>query len=163
MRRLTRKEIVKPNLIPILDSVFIFIFFLLMSAQFLEIYEIGSDAPMISSDEPQKDKKPPLNLSVEIRKRELILRKGIDNKVFKKIAKKDGKYNLEEFGIVLSDLKNQFPKEESIIIKPSSAVKYDSIVRIVDASRMRKSQLDSAGKQIEEKDLFGKVIFDTSN
>jgi hypothetical protein len=32
----------KLNLVPILDSVFIFIFFLLMSAQFVDVYEIGS-------------------------------------------------------------------------------------------------------------------------
>ena len=38
------KKKVKPlNLIPILDSVFIFIFFLLMSANFVEFFEIQSN------------------------------------------------------------------------------------------------------------------------
>ena len=43
--KLNRKT--KPNLIPIMDAVFIFIFFLLMSAQFIDIYEINSDAPAV--------------------------------------------------------------------------------------------------------------------
>ena len=37
----------KPNLIPIMDAVFIFIFFLLMSAQFIDLFEIGSSVPMV--------------------------------------------------------------------------------------------------------------------
>jgi biopolymer transport protein ExbD len=38
--RKRKKPEEKLNLVPIMDSVFIFIFFLLMSASFLKIYEI---------------------------------------------------------------------------------------------------------------------------
>ena len=64
MRRRMKKP-PKLNLIPILDAIFIFIFFLLMSAQFIDIYEIGSDAPITSTSSPE-NKKPPLNLTLEL-------------------------------------------------------------------------------------------------
>ena len=51
-----RREDNKLNLKPILDAVFIFIFFLLMSAQFLDLHEIGSDVPIVQSL-PSKAKK----------------------------------------------------------------------------------------------------------
>ena len=51
--RRKRKEPVKRlNLIPILDAVFIFIFFLLMSANFIKIYEVQSDVPIVSTTPP---------------------------------------------------------------------------------------------------------------
>ena len=53
-RRKTKKQMAKPNLIPILDAVFIFIFFLLMSANFIKIFEISSDVPIVSTVEPPK-------------------------------------------------------------------------------------------------------------
>ena len=57
--RRTKKKKQGLNLIPILDAIFILIFFLLMSAQFVKIYEIGSDVPIVSDQEPPKDKKKP--------------------------------------------------------------------------------------------------------
>ena len=36
------------NLTPILDAVFIFIFFLILSAQFIKTFEINSDIPLVS-------------------------------------------------------------------------------------------------------------------
>ena len=57
-----KKKVERLNLIPILDAVFIFIFFLLMSAQFLEIYQVGSDLPIATDAPPPKDKDP-LNLT----------------------------------------------------------------------------------------------------
>ena len=54
-RKLKKPE--KLNLVPILDSVFIFIFFLLMSAQFVDVFEIGSSLPMTKEAKDQKDEK----------------------------------------------------------------------------------------------------------
>ena len=49
----------RPNIIPILDAVFIFIFFLLMSAQFIKYFTIHSDTPSVkminSSEKESKD------------------------------------------------------------------------------------------------------------
>ena len=50
--RRKKKPDEKLNLVPIMDSVFIFIFFLLMSAQFIHVMEIGSPVPILSAAEP---------------------------------------------------------------------------------------------------------------
>ena len=77
MKRKRMNKIPKLNLIPILDAVFIFIFFLLMSAQFVDIYEIGTDAPAVAEIEEEKDKTPPLNLTLVITHNRLTLKKGL--------------------------------------------------------------------------------------
>ena len=65
------------NLIPILDAVFIFIFFLLMSAEFLNLREIGSDVPIVQSLPSKSDKKDALNLTLEITPQYVIIKKGL--------------------------------------------------------------------------------------
>ena len=69
LRKPSRKnykyEFKRPNLIPILDAVFIFIFFLLLSANFLQVYEINSNVPTVSSSPPPKNQKP-INLGIKI-------------------------------------------------------------------------------------------------
>src|SRR6476620_10357704 len=69
----------KLNLVPILDSVFIFIFFLLMSAQFVDVYEIGSSLPMTKDAPAEKNDKDPLNLTLEITKEQVVVKTGLRN------------------------------------------------------------------------------------
>ena len=85
---MSKRKIAKPpklNLIPILDAIFIFIFFLLMSAQFIDIYEIGSDAPISASSDkhPEKD---PLNLTLVLKNDSIVVKTGLNGDVKKKIA-----------------------------------------------------------------------------
>ena len=107
MRKIQRKKTIeKLNIIPILDAVFIFIFFLLMSAQFLEIYEIGSDAPSVKTAETMKDKKPPLNLTLDISKQGITIKTGLDGNVFKTITMtSEGNYDLVKLKQALVDIK----------------------------------------------------------
>jgi len=67
----------KLNLVPILDSVFIFIFFLLMSAQFVDVYEIGSSVPMMKEAKNEKQEKDPLNLTLEVSKTQIVVKTGL--------------------------------------------------------------------------------------
>ena len=84
MRVRTKKKVPKLNLIPILDAVFIFIFFLLMSAQFVEIYEIGSDAPTVKNV-TKNNKEDPLNLTVDVFKNKNKKIKMFSEVVFEKL------------------------------------------------------------------------------
>ena len=54
----------RPNLIPVLDAVFIFIFFLSLSADFVNLFEINSNVPIVSSAPPSKTI--PLNLTLKV-------------------------------------------------------------------------------------------------
>lgn len=162
-KKMKKRE--KLNLIPILDSVFIFIFFLLMSAQFLEIYEIGSDAPAIKTTDSIKDDKPPLNLTLEIKKDSLVVKTGMPEVVYKEIRAVAGSYNLDELNKVLIQIKQKNSKETSIILRPDPAVNYRKIVEVMDSAREMRGngvfevQLD--GKKAQIRTLFNQIIFET--
>ena len=112
-RRKSRKG-ETPNLIPILDAVFIFIFFLLLSASFVKVFEIGSNIPIVSAKSPPpKNKKKPLALNLKIQLDKLSLYRGVPSywiKSFGKIA--ENKYDLEGLHNYLVELKKKHPKEK---------------------------------------------------
>jgi biopolymer transport protein ExbD len=154
------------NLVPIMDSVFIFIFFLLMSASFLKIYEIGSDVPIISDAQPPKDQKDPLALTLTAKSDEITLSRGVPSRQFKKFSRQaDGEFNYDEIHEVLIDLKKQHVDENTIIFEPFGDLTYEEIVKIMDTVRMLHRTDEAIFKKnkdgIEEKikELFSKIIF----
>lgn len=159
----------KPNVIPILDAVFIFIFFLLMSAQFLEIYEIGSDAPAVKtvSEDEQKDKKPPLNLTLEVKRDAIVIKTGLEGQIHRTIASEAGEYKLDELAKELVTLKKGHVSETSVIIRPDSKVEYKKIVYIMDTCRELPRDTpsivakDDKGVTVETRTLFEQIIFET--
>ena len=162
-----KKTMKRLNLIPILDAVFIFIFFLLMSAQFVDIHEIGTDAPAISTLESLKDKRPPLNLVLDINSKSLVIKTGLEGYIHKTIPKLKGQYDLKILASVLKKLKAKHMEEESIIMRPKANIPYDQIISIMDSVRniepgMKKvAGKDKQGVMIETNTLFQQIIFET--
>lgn len=164
-RRKTKKEFVKPNLIPILDAVFIFIFFLLMSANFVKIYEIPSEVPIISDAEPPKDQKP-LALTLKVNASYIEVLTGVPSRSYTRVGKAaDGFYDLEKLHSVLLDLKNKNLKEVTAILEPIVDLSYEDIVKIMDATRELRNTdpalfaKDKDGVEMRLKALFPKIIF----
>ena len=152
----------KLNLIPILDAIFIFIFFLLMSAQFIDIYEIGSDAPITATSSPE-NKKPPLNLTLVLQGENIIVKTGLDENVYKSY-----KYTeLAKLNKGLIELKKLNPKEESAILKPHKDFKYSKIIKIIDHTRVIIDKntyitaVDDKNRKFPTQKLFEKIIFET--
>ena len=136
----------KLNLVPILDSVFIFIFFLLMSAQFVEVYEIGSSLPMVKNVEEDKKQKDPLNLTVEVSNQKIIVKTGLK-------TPKSLEFNsnqLDEVRSHLSKLKGMNPEENTIILKVDSSISFQKLISFIDVT-----QKDKSGKI----KLFEKIVF----
>lgn len=165
-RRHSKKEPERLNLIPILDAVFIFIFFLLMSAQFVKIFEINSDVPIVSEAEPPKDQKDPLALTLSINNSGFALSAGLPAKTIKKIPKTaDGLYDLNALHEFLVDLKQKNKKEKSIVFMPKVDLPYEIIVDIMDAVRMLKKTdeaifiKDKDGVDVKVNELFNKIVF----
>tara|TARA_Y100000385_G_C12735057_1_gene484389 strand:- start:137 stop:637 length:501 start_codon:yes stop_codon:yes gene_type:complete len=164
IRRKKLTQDAKLNLIPILDAIFIFIFFLLMSAQFIDIYEIGSDAPITTSSENHPEKNP-LNLTIELSKNKIVIKKGIDGIIHKTIKIK----NLTEYNKSLQELKKQYPKENSAILKPARNFKYENIVKVIDQTREVTQEnvfvtaVDNKNRKYPSKVLFDKIIFETQD
>lgn len=158
------KKAPKLNLIPILDAIFIFIFFLLMSAQFIDIYEIGSDAPITTSSENHPEKNP-LNLTVVLSKNNIVIKTGIDGIILKTVKLK----NLKEYNKTLQELKKQYPNENSAILKPARNFKYENIVKVIDQTRLISEKnvfvtaVDDQNRKYPSKVLFDKIIFETQD
>ena len=163
--RKRKKPDEKLNLVPIMDSIFIFIFFLLMST-FLKIYEVGSDVPIISEAEPPKDEKDPLALSLKLEPTVLTLSRGVPSRTVQTFQRQpDGAFNLEELHTVLIGLKKQNLNENTIILEPERDLTYDEIVKIMDTVRKLNKTDEAIYKPNKEgvdeklKELFSKIIF----
>lgn len=165
-RRMKKHNATKPNLIPILDAVFIFIFFLLMSANFVQIFEISSDVPIISTSKPLKSKKKPLALTIKIRKNKIQIYTGIPSKLRKtinKISKKQ--FDLITLHTFLLKLKKERPSERTAIMEPIYNVNYELLVKIMDSVRMLNSTdtaiyyKDKNGMEKKAKSLFDNIVF----
>lgn len=164
--RKRRKPDGKLNLVPIMDAIFIFIFFLLMSATFLKIYEVGSDVPIVSDSEPPKEQKDPLALSLKIETNEIVLSRGVPSRTVQSFQRQaDGSFNLDELHGVLVGFKKKYVNENTIILEPVGDLTYDDIVKIMDSVRKLNKTDEAIYKPNKEgideklKELFSKIIF----
>jgi biopolymer transport protein ExbD len=148
-RKIKKPE--KINLVPILDSVFIFIFFLLMSAQFVDVYEIGSSLPMVKeAPDQQKNDKDPLNLTLEVDKeKNVVVKTGMRNPRSRSFASTQH----PEMKDYLRSLKAQNPEENTMILKSDPKLPFQGLIHVIDATQEPK---DSKQK------LFEQIVFDNS-
>lgn len=155
-RKNKKKAPAKPNLIPILDAVFIFIFFLLLSAQFLEIYEIETEVPRVAEVENQQvvENKKILNLIVEFSMKDITLKTGLDETHYRTIPGIDGKYDLNTLKETLKDLKRNYEEEDKVILRPTQEVAYSRVIQVIDKLTQER---DERNQKIP---LFPKIIFE---
>lgn len=165
-RRKRKKAVEKINLIPILDAVFIFIFFLLMSANFLHINEIGSDVPIISTITPPKSKKKPLALTLKVKNNNISVYTGVPARLRVKILKTQGKdYDLAKLRSYLINLKRRYLNENTVVIEPNVDIDYEQLVKIMDTVRDLKKtdpvffRKSKSGPEVKIKELFNNIIF----
>jgi biopolymer transport protein ExbD len=139
----------KLNLVPILDSVFIFIFFLLMSAQFVDVYEIGSSVPMTREAKEEKQEKDPLNLTLEVSKSQIIVKTGLRSPRTRTFASEQKK-EMREY---LVELKRQHPKENTMILKADPKISFQNLITVIDSTQTAKDSKDQ---------LFPQIVFDNN-
>jgi biopolymer transport protein ExbD len=141
----------KLNLVPILDSVFIFIFFLLMSAQFVDVYEIGSSVPMSKEAKDEKQEKDPLNLTLEVTKEQIVVKTGLRTPRSRTFASEQKK-EIKEY---LTELKRQYPKENTMILRADPKISFQNLVTVIDTTQ---NNTDSKKKE----KLFEQIVFDNN-
>ena len=139
----------KLNLVPILDSVFIFIFFLLMSAQFVEVYEIGSSLPMMKESKNEEKEKDPLNLTIEVTKSEIVIKTGLRSQRSRTFAS----LQREEIRTYLQELKRQYPKEQTMILRADPKISFQNLITVIDGT-----QKGPDGRS----ELFPQIVFDNN-
>ena len=162
-RKRVKKKVQKPNLIPILDAVFIFIFFLLMSANFVKIFEIPSNVPIVSDSPPPK--KPPFTLTLIIDDNSMILRQGVTAKIVGSFRKdRKGDYDIASLRNKLIRIKKRYKNEKTIIFEPKVNIAYEDLIEIMDAVRMLKRTDETLFKKVKGVDtkireLFSNIVF----
>lgn len=156
----------KLNLVPILDGIFIIVFFILISSNFTKINEINSNVPMVSSKPPEKkEKKDPLALTLEIEKDKLTLRSGVPGKVLTTFTKINGEFPYASLHSYLIDIKKKNMDEKTIIFEPSEDIEYETIVKIMDTVRSLSNMdetlfaNDEQGIPVKLELLFEDIIF----
>ena len=153
----------RPNLIPVLDAVFIFIFFLLFSADFVNLFEINSNVPIVSSAPPSKTI--PLNLTLKVTNNKLTLYKGINRRFVRSFNISKDNLDLNPLHQALIKIKKNNLSERTIILEPSKSVDYEMIVRIMDeVMLLRRTDealftKDKSGIDVRIKYLFDDIIF----
>ena len=157
----------KPNLTPLLDAIFIFIFFLLFSSDLKQIFEIPIDVPIISESDNKESEDEPLGLTLQLKKSSLTLLSGSPLKKIKDIKNKEGnEYDLEELHKTLISIKKENKKEKTIIIDPLFNLEYENLIKILDNIRYFRNTdesiyiNDKENGEIKIKELFNKIIFE---
>jgi len=124
-------EIPKINVVPILDAVFIFIFFLLNNTQIMDFFQITTSKPVIKD----LQQIPPYELKGKFFKTKLTTENiQVTQDVTEKVVNTfswtpEGMKDLKTF---LIQLKMKNPSEKSMVIKSRGDVKYKRIVEVID-------------------------------
>lgn len=154
----------KLNIVPIMDAVFIFIFFLLFSAQFIKIFEIETEAPIVSEvPENIKLDKDPLNLIVKLYKRKIVMHTGVDQIVAGTYYKNDKSYR-SKMKKKLMDLRLSHPKDDFVVISPDPLIEYDEIIKTIDIVQTipggKEFKIKIKGKVRNLKKIFTQIVLE---
>lgn len=120
-----------------------------MSAQFVEVYEIGSSLPMTQEVPDKKEEKDPLNLTMEVSKEQVVIKTGLKNPQSRSFASVDQE-KMKEY---LRELKTKNPTENTMIIKADPKISFQYLVTFIDATQEQKES---------KKKLFEQIVFDNS-
>ena len=151
------------NLTPLLDFIVAVIPVLLLSVSFTEYVILDASLPAFANAEETStmDNAEKLELSVAITEDGFVIggRGGLlkvngGETLIKR--KSDGSYDYISLSKKMFEIKNNFPKEWTVIIVPESSTKFDSIVRTMDATR-EYATVDAVG-MIKKKTLFPDVV-----
>lgn len=156
----------KLNLTSIMDAIFIFIFFLLMSTNFIKVFEIASPVPLVSDAPLQENEKHPLALTLKIEEDSFSLMTGVPSTLMKKFPKlATGEYDLIELHNSLVKIKEANVTENTIIFSPEVDLDFNELVKVMDSVRIL-SKTDNAifvkdkdGLEQKTENLFNNIIF----
>jgi len=126
------------NLIPILDGIFILIFFLLITSNFSGTFQVESSAPVISSTPPEEEEKS-LNLELHLGKERIqIFTAETTRSLRKEIAvslSSTSKEHLISLHEALVSLKKDFPKDKTAILFPEANLSTQELIAYIDEIR----------------------------
>lgn len=123
-------------LVPIMDAFVTLIAFLLLATSLLAVTLIDTPVPVVSNLPDDKKPDKPLMLQLRIDADTLTLSSGFRRIPEQKFPKIEKDYDLVKLHESLIAIRQQFPKEKNIVFMPASDVKYDDLVKLMDAVRL---------------------------
>jgi len=167
------QETEPPDLIGVMNLFMVLIPFLLLGAAFFKVAVIPSSLPTHTpqtSDVPLTPKTVTVNLVIEkdgmqlsgtstsLTEEELEAISANWARLPSKTPGKPGPYPLDRLVAKLKEIKSYYEKSNTMIVLPYAGLDYDTLVRILDASRDYVIGKDSTGEDIRA-DLFPVVVF----
>lgn len=163
-------------LVPLMDTMVTLIAFLLMATALLAVTLVDTPLPIVSNNPPAKEK--PLSLTIKISPERYRVESAFSYFRPKDIPRVEEQQDLQQLHDFLVELKLKHPTERQLILMPEDTVKYEEIVKVMDATREFKEGedetlftyqrdengefvLDENGNRIEviENWLFPNVVF----
>lgn len=167
------QETEPPDLIGVMNLFMVLIPFLLLGAAFFKVAVIPSSLPTHTpqtSDVPLTPKTVTVNLVIEkdgmqlsgtstsLTEEELEAISASWPRLPSKTPGKPGPYPLDRLVAKLKEIKSYYEKSNTMIVLPYAGLEYETLVRILDASRDYVIGKDSTGEDIRA-DLFPVVVF----
>lgn len=158
------KEHIELPLVPIMDTFVTLIVFLVAATALLSVTLIDIPVPLVSTT-PKKLNKKPLSLTVTINDSGLRLYSPFRLIRSKFIAKKGEEYDTIGFHEALLVIKRNFPAEKQLVFMPAQVVKYEDIIKLMDASRSIERgdpslySKDENNEDIVVTELFPEIVF----
>jgi len=149
-RRKRPEPDVEINMVPIMNMFLVLIPFLLMSASFLHLKAIDTSVPVRAETATSKDdsKESEIAVTAVVKLTYTAVRLSVTsnelseeqlNALDRKIewTKDSENKMLAEISEFLNDIKNEYPKSNTLILSPADNVVYEDIVNVMDIARKR--------------------------
>lgn len=138
LRELERNELANKgeppiNLVPMIDILTTLVLYLLVGTIFKQftILQLNLPGPQQAV---QTDQKPPLNLTITLRKERLeVSDRNGTVRVMPSLPA--GGYDLAQLGELLAQVKRAEPEEDSVTLQLEPKIKYDELVKVMDITR----------------------------
>lgn len=146
-RRRTSGDVdVEIDMVPVMNMFLVLIPFLLMSSSFLHLKAINTSVPVKSTEVTQSEAaKSDIKLTVIVALTADHISLAASSEelteaqlaVFDNILAKEDKidYPFAQFTDVLVQIKSQYPKSDTVIVMPDDDIKYNDIIKTMDAAR----------------------------
>ncbi len=156
--RRKKRKFTPLNLIPILDVVFILIFFLLASAQLIRLFEIGSNLPIFRISTKVNPEKDNFELKVTVNQNSILLANYKKGEILREINVRDWKSEkiLKILNDAIVQIKKRYPSENRVVVTAHRKVNYQNLVNILDNIRTN----NNSGVSDENKFLFSQIMFE---
>jgi biopolymer transport protein ExbD len=133
------------DLVPIMNMFLVMIPFLLLSASFFHLSAINTSVPVLSSSEGAGAAENTVQVTVIVQLEEKgihvsAMSDEVDDKTLRNLEtyiaqEGQAQYPLEKLSMFLQDIKNSYPRSDTVIIIPEDSILYDTIIKTMDVAR----------------------------